>query len=133
MRRVLALCCLPLCLAVAACGTTTSTSKFKGEEHEAAQTVADLQSDVSSSDEKKICTNDLSATVVQRLGGTKACEAAIKEQLKEIDSTELEVQSVKVAGDVATVTVKSVYGGKKRQSTLTLRKEGGKWKIVSLG
>jgi hypothetical protein len=133
VRRLLALICLALCsLAVAACGTTTSTANFKGTEHEVAQTVADLQSDVTASDQKKICTNDLSAAAVARLGGEKGCEAAIKTQLAEIDSTELTVESVKVNGNTATATVKSVYGGKKRIHTLTLTREGGRWKLASL-
>ncbi len=132
-RRLLALACLPLSsMLLAACGTTTQTSKFTGAEHEVAQTVANLQSHVTSSEQKKICTEDLSAAVVSRLGGTKNCESAIKEQLAEIDSTELEVESVKVNGDAASASVKSVYGGKKRVTTLSLTKEGGKWRISSL-
>lgn len=133
MRRLFALTCLPLCsLVLAACATTTSTSNFKGAEHEVAQTVANLQSDVTSGEQKKICGKDLAAGVVSKLGGTKACEAAIKEQLAEIDSTELVVESVKVNGSTATATVKSVYGGKKRLKTLSLTSEGGKWKISTL-
>ncbi|MGO9488532.1 MAG: nuclear transport factor 2 family protein [Solirubrobacteraceae bacterium] len=133
MRRLIALACLPLCsMVLAACATTTSTSKFQGAEHEVAQTVANLQSDVTASEQKKICADELSAAVVSRLGGIKGCEAAIKEQMAEIDSTELEVESVKVSGDTATATVKSVYSGKRTSHTLTLVKEGGKWKISSL-
>ena len=48
MRRLLALAlaCCSCALGAAACGTTTSTAGFKGAEHEVAQTIADLQSDV---------------------------------------------------------------------------------------
>ncbi len=82
MRRLLALICLPLCpLALAACGTTTSTAAFKGAEHEVAQTIANLQSDVTSGEQKKICANDLGASVVRSLGGTKHCESTIKNQI----------------------------------------------------
>jgi hypothetical protein len=133
VRRLITLACLALCpLAVAACGTTTSTANFKGTEHEVAQTVADLQSDVTSSDQKKVCTKDLSAAVVARLGGQKGCEASVKTQLAEIDSTELTVESVKVNGNTATATVKSIYSGKKRIHTLTLTHEGARWKLASL-
>jgi Domain of unknown function (DUF4878) len=131
MRRLRAPACVLLCLALAACGTATVSSKFKGEEHEVAQTVSNLQSAVASSEQKKVC-EYLAASVVARLGGTKGCEQAIKEQLKEIDNTELEAESVKIDGEQATATVKSVYGGKKRQSTVTLVKQNGKWKIASL-
>jgi hypothetical protein len=117
----------------AACGTTTSTASFKGAEHEAAQTVADLQSDITSSERKKICERDLAAPIVAKLGGTKGCEAAVKNRLTEIDNTELTVESVKVEGDKATAQVKSVYGGKKQIRTVTLAKEGSRWRISSIG
>jgi copper chaperone CopZ len=133
VRRLLALICLPLCpLVLAACGTTTSTANFKGTEHNVAQTVANLQSDITAGEQKKVCANDLAAAVVTRLGGTKGCEATIKNQVSEIDNTELQVESVKVSGEKATAGVKSIYKGKKRLKTVSLVKEGGKWKIASL-
>ncbi len=134
MRRPLVLICVPLCaLALAACGTTTSTAGFKGAEHEVAQTIANLQSDVTAGEEKKVCANDLAAAVVTRLGGQQQCEKTVKDQLAEIDNTELTVESVKVSGSTATASVKSVYAGKKRTVTVSLAGEGGKWKIASIG
>ena len=119
MRRLLALICLPLCpLVLAACGTTTSTANFKGTEHAVAQTVANLQSDITAGEQKKVCANDLAAAVVTRLGGTKGCESTIKNQIGQIDNTELQVESVKVAGQRATARVKSIYKGKKRLTTV---------------
>jgi copper chaperone CopZ len=133
VRRLLALICLPLCpLVLAACGTTTSTASFKGTEHEVAQTIANLQADITAGEQKKVCANDLAGAVVTRLGGTKGCESTIKNQIGEIDNTELQVESVKVSGERATAGVKSVYQGKKRLKTVALVKEGGKWKIASL-
>lgn len=134
MRRLCALTCVVLSAAGAtACGTTTSTAGFKGAEHEAAQTVADLQSDITSSERKKICGRDLAAPIVAKLGGIKGCEAAVKNRLTEIDNTELTVETVKVEGDKATAQVKSVYGGKKQIRTVTLAKEGSRWRISSIG
>lgn len=133
MRRPLALMSVLACsLPLAACGSTTSTAGFKGVEHEVAQTMANLQSDVTASEQKKVCAKDLAAAVVSRLGGTKGCEAAVKERLSEIDNTELVVESVKVAGSTATASVKSVYDGKKKLTDVTLLKEGGKWRISAL-
>jgi hypothetical protein len=133
MRRLLALICLPLCpLVLAACGTTTSTANFKGTEHAVAQTVANLQSDITAGEQKKVCANDLAAAVVTRLGGTKGCEATIKNQVGQIDNTELQVESVKAAGQQATARVKSIYKGKKRLTTVSFVEESGKWKIASL-
>jgi hypothetical protein len=134
MRRTLFVtpCLLACTLALSACATTTQTSSYKGTAHDVAQTIANLQSHVTASEEKKICQDDLAAAVVGKLGGTQDCEAAIKEQLGQIDSTELEVESVKVSGTSATAVVRSVYGGKKKEHTVSLLEEGGKWKISAL-
>ncbi len=136
MRRLPVLLCLPpLALVLSACGTTVSTAGFKGEQHEVAQTVSNLQADATAGEQKKICGDDLAAAVVSRLGGSKGCEEAIKKQLAEIDSLEASVQSVKLAAGntSATAAVTSIYEGKKRPSTVSLVKEGGKWKISGLG
>jgi hypothetical protein len=134
MRRASALACLLLCaLGATACGTTTSTASFKGAEHEAAQTIADLQTDITSSERKKICERDLAAPSVAKLGGIKACETAVKNRLSEIDNTELTVEHVTIEGDKATAQVKSVYGGKKQIRSVTLAKEGSRWRITSIG
>ncbi len=119
--------------ALAACGTAVSTSSFKGEEHAVAQAISNLQADATSGEQKKICANDLAKPLVaqlNRLGGS--CEAAIKSQLTEVDSLTVEVQSVKIASATATAAVKSIYAGKSHPSTVTLAKEGGKWRVSGL-
>jgi copper chaperone CopZ len=123
-----------LAATLAACGTTTSTAGFSGESHAVAQTIANLQSDATSSEQKKICANDLAASVVQRLGGQSGCEKAIKDQLAQTSNLETTVQSVQIAPDgrTATAQVKSIHEGKKRVSGVTLVKEGGSWKISAL-
>jgi hypothetical protein len=136
------LCATTLALALAGCGSTsTSTSAFKGEKHEVAQAIANLQSDLTSSDQKKVCTNDLAAAVVTKLsyaagtstGPAAGCEQAVKKQLTAIDNLELAVDSVTLKGTGAQQTaqaeVRSIYEGKTRLSTLSLVKEGGKWKL----
>ena len=136
------LCAAMLALALAGCGTTSvSPSAFKGEKREVAQAIANLQSDLTSSDQKKVCTNDLDAAVVASLsyaaagnkGPAAGCEQAIKKQLTVIDNLELAAYSVTLTGTGAQQTaqarVSSIYEGKTRLSTLTLVKEGGKWKV----
>ena len=133
-RRPLALFCLALApLALAACGSTVSTSSFKGEQHAAAQAIADLQADATAGDETKICKNDLAAGVVTKLGGKKGCEKTIKTQLTEIDSLEVSVQSIQIAagGKTAIAHVKSTYAGKKRAGTVSLAKESARWRITA--
>jgi hypothetical protein len=116
------------------CGSTSSAGNFKGEQHNVAQTIADLQSDATSGEQGKICSHDLAAAVVQRLGGKKSCESAIKEQLQQVGNFETTVESVNVdpAGKTATAVVKSVYSGKSRETTVRLTKEGGRWKVDGL-
>lgn len=137
MRRRLPVICLPLsALLLAACGPTaaTSTSSFTGAKHEVAQAIASFQSHASSSEQKKICEEDLAAALVARLGGSKGCEAAIKTQLGQVDNPELAIQSVQLGarGTTASATVKSIYEGKSHPSTMLLVKEGGKWRIAGV-
>lgn len=135
MRRLPALLCLPLsALALGACARTVSTSAFKGAQQEAAQAISNLQSDATTAEQKKICTNDLAAALVARLGDTRGCEKAIKAQLAEVDSLEVSVESVHVAssGTSATAQVKSIHEGKTKASAVSLVKEGRKWKVAGL-
>jgi hypothetical protein len=135
-RASLPLCGVALALGLAACGSgTASTSSFKGEAHTAAQTISNLQSDLSGSDQKKVCTNDLAAAVVTKLGGLSGCEAGIKRQLAEIDNLELAIETVKLgsgAGEgTAQAYVRSIDEGKTRLFEVALVKESGKWKVAS--
>ena len=128
---VIALCSCAATLALSACGTTTSTSNFKGAEHEVAQSVSNLQSDVAASENSKLCTRDLAGPIVRRLGGRKACEAAVKHQLTQIDNPEVTIKSVAIApdGKSASASVKSIRDGKSVAGTVSLVKEGGAWKV----
>ena len=132
-KRAPALLCAPLLgLGLSACAATVSTSGLKGEAKAAGETVKDLQSNATAGEAKKICQDDLAAAVVKRLAGASGgCQEAVKKQLTEIDSVELTVESMQVTGATATARVKSVYSGKKKISTMSLVKEGDKWKISS--
>lgn len=138
VNRALSLLCAPLlAVGLTACGSTSSTAGFKGEAHAAAQAISNLQTDATARDEQKVCANDLANAVVRRLDGAKGrCKQAIKNQLAEVDTFELTVESVQVnaAGNppTATARVKNVRSGKTRVSTVSLVKEGGKWKLSSV-
>jgi hypothetical protein len=122
---------LACALALGGCASSVSVSGFKGEEHEVAQAIANLQSDTSSQNQARVCTDDLAHAIVARLATAPGgCERAIKDQQAEIDpGLEVTVESVHVSGSSASASVKSIFEGKSRRSTLTLVKEGGKWKI----
>ncbi len=132
-RGTIALLCAPLLATVmAACGaaTSVSTSAFKGEQQKVAQTVAHLQSHATALEAKKICAEDLAVARVAQLNTAPGhCKQALESQLKQIDSFETTVQTVQINGATATARVKSVSGGKKTLQTVTLVREGGKWKI----
>jgi hypothetical protein len=128
---------LALTVGLSACGNAASSANFKGEQHEVAQAISNLQSDVRAAEQQKVCSNDLAAPVVARLNAAPGgCKQALKGQLSEIDNTEVTVESVQItatgAKRTATARVKSSYKGKNRVTTVTLIDEGGKWKLLSV-
>jgi len=127
------LCALTLALALSACAKSVSTSGLKGDSKDAAETIKNLQTDVTAGDQKKICENDLAKSLVAKLNATPGgCQQAIKDQLAEIDSFEVTVEAMQATGSSATAHVKSIFSGKSRKSVLSLIKEGGKWKLSAL-
>jgi Putative lumazine-binding len=138
LARPAALLCVPLlALGVSACASTTSSSSFKGEPHEVAQAIVSLQSEAAAGEAQKICEELLSSSVTARLSAGRSpiggCTQALKSQLTGVDSPELTIGSIQLHSTSASATVKSVYAGKSRISTLSLVKEDGKWKISKLG
>ena len=135
LRRALAVLGVPLLAAsLLGCANKVSTSGFNGEEHAVAQTISNLQADATATNEQKICRNDLAGAVVARLNAAPGgCRQAVKNQVSEVDSLNMTVQSVQLNGTgaqrTASALVKSVYEGKMRPRTVSLVKEGGKWKI----
>ncbi len=120
-------------LALGACGTTVSTSGYKGEAEAVAKRVANFESNVTASEAAKICSEDLAVVVKARLkadGGD--CEGALKRQLKQVDVPELTIHSIEVKGPAAKARVRSTWSGKTAESTLVLTKESGSWRIASL-
>src|SRR5450759_3070453 len=116
-------------VALTACGETASTSSFKGESHSVAQSVSDFQSDATAGDQKKLCENDLSSALTARLKSSGGCQTVLKNQLHELDALNMTIESIAVNGAGATAHVKSTYSGKSRTTTLSLIKEGARWKI----
>jgi copper chaperone CopZ len=132
-RAILQLCAVLGVIGLSACATTVSTSGYKGEAKDVAQTVKNFQSDVTAGEEKKVCNNDLAASVVKGLSSAPGgCQQVIKEQLKEIASFEVDVQKITItgAGHAATASVESKYSGKNKISSVLLVEEAGKWKIA---
>jgi hypothetical protein len=135
VKRIVAPLCVPVCaLAVAACGSSTASTAFQGESHEAAQAITNFQNDTRGGDQQQVCARDLAGAIVTRLSrASGGCKEAFKTQLGEVDSYELTIQSIQLGGTgarrTASARVRSIYSGKKREGTLSLVKEAGKWKI----
>jgi uncharacterized protein HemX len=122
-----------LAIGLGACGTAVSTGSYKGESKAVAQRVSDFQTDVTASEEKKLCANDLARVVQTRLQSAgSGCVQALKRQLGAIQNYELTVKSIAIDGKSATARVSSTWSGKKRTSTMRFVKEGGAWKIAAL-
>jgi hypothetical protein len=121
---------LALVLGVSACGGTVTTSSFKGEAHAVAQRISDLQSDITSANEQKICAVDFSRAARARLSTHgHSCRKALERQIGAIDDYELTVERVAVSGATATARVRSLWSGQQRRHTLRLVKEGGGWRV----
>ena len=131
MRRPLV---LALVLPLAACGatTTSSKSKFTGEQEKVAAVVDDLAAAGRSGDADKICSDILAKELVTELksaGGD--CVSEIKSAIDDASDYDLKVDSVKVNGNSATAVVRQ--GAKGAPTTYTFVKEDGGWRASALG
>jgi hypothetical protein len=134
--RVLAL-LVALPLVLSACGQTAkdSATDFQGDQKAVAQTVEDLQSASRKHDGARICTSLLAPALVAQIKKASGsdCDKGVKDSLSDADSFELQVQKVTIADGKASAVVKSEGGDKDRVDTLELVKDGGVWKIATLG
>ena len=116
------------------CGTAgnDSSSDFTGARKDVAKTIEDLESAARKSDEDEICTRLLASSLIDTLrAGGQSCTKAISDALDDADTFDLTVKSVTVTGTSATAVVDSKE--KAANDTFKLAKEGGSWKIASLG
>jgi hypothetical protein len=123
---------------VAGCGRSEpdSSGMFKGEEKLVANAIEDLQTAGEKRDGARICNELLARSVVRaiRQAGAKTCAQRVEDSLDDADVFELTVKTVTVKGSAATATVTSDDGNEKdRIDTMTLAKEGKRWKIAELG
>ena len=123
--------------ALLAAGCTTSrtsgnsASTFRGDQKLAAQTIEDLQSAASSRDDARICRDLLTRALASRL--TRAgrdCASTVDEAVRDADSVDMTVLSVRVTGDRATARVRFETGKSDRTATLQLQREAGRWRVA---
>ncbi len=123
-------------LAVVGCGSgaTDSAEDFEGEERAVARTIEQLEDAGRDSAERRICADLLADSLLDRLekAGTN-CTTAVREALEDTDSFDIKVDDVTINGDSATARVTSGRsGGDEESDTLTLQRDGARWKISSL-
>jgi hypothetical protein len=136
-RPALAVAALAAALA-AGCSPTTSTSsnstsKFRGDQRQAAQTIEDLESAANDGNETKICRDLLSRSLAGRMARNgAACAQTVEAAVKDADSVGMTVEQVRINGDRATARVTLERGDKDRVANIQLVREGGRWKISAL-
>jgi len=119
---------------LAGCAGAVSTGSFKGEAHQVAERIASFQKDAGEGDQRKVCVDDLAATVREAIGRSgHSCEEAVKEQLKAVEEIALAVKAVTVSGQRAAAKVESEWWGKACLTELYLLKEGNQWRIDGVG
>jgi hypothetical protein len=134
-RLLALLVALPLVLSACGQASKDSAKDFKGDQQAVAQTVEDLQTASKRGDGKKICSSLLAPALVAQIktSSKAACDKAVKDALKDADSYEMQVQKVTITGTTAAAVVKSEASDQHRIDTLQLVKDGGAWKLATLG
>ena len=69
------------------------------------------------------------ATTLNKVG---SCQTIIKNQIKTIDDNTHHDREDPLAGKTATATVQSTFNGKKVDSSMTLDKQSGGWRIAAI-
>jgi hypothetical protein len=133
VRRILVL-TISGALFISGCGSNASSAeKFAGEEKAVAQVVEDIAAAGRSGDAERICSDLLSASLVERMkAGGAACAAELDKSLDDADDFDLEVKDVTVTGSSATAQVEGRDGDKDRVATFRFVKEEGKWKAEAI-
>jgi len=144
MRRThLVLPTLAAALLLAGCapqsGGGSNADDFQGAEKDVADTVFEFRDAVAQRDEKKVCDSYFTAELRDEIaaagkadGRGSTCADAIADIIGDIDSTDIEITDVSVAGTKATVEVKTdLTEGEDPVDTFTLADDRG-WRISEL-
>ena len=111
-----------------------SSGKFRGDQRLVANAIEDFQSAASKGDQGKVCRDLLAQSLRTRLSrGRGGCLATVDAALKDTDTFDLTVQSVRITGGKAIARLQEDIGKGTRTVTLGLVKEGPGWKLAQLG
>jgi hypothetical protein len=135
MRRAkAAVTALLIALALSGCTAAQQSSgkDFKGQEKAIADVVGDLRTAGQRKDAQKICSDVLSAELVERLkAGGSTCVDEMDKAIADADEYELTVTDVTVTGNTATAKVENGDDGP--TATFEFAKERDGWRATSLG
>jgi hypothetical protein len=110
-----------------------SSDDFAGDQKAVAQVVDDLGNAGSDKDAKEICTSIFAPEVAAKLKqGNRDCQDVVDDQISDANVFDLTVKSVKVTGNTATARVESTFDGDDTLRTLSFRKDGQAWRLVSI-
>ena len=106
---------------------------MSGTAKEIAATVDRLERAVATHDFAEVC-NDLFTKSARERSGGEDCAKQLSAAAGEVRRPQIDIGGIKVEGDRAVVTVRTRAEGQARLSDeLRLRREGGEWRVESLG
>jgi hypothetical protein len=109
------------------------TPKISGAPKDAVATITQFESALRTRDWPGIC-NRLYSADARRLAGGSRCPAALAQSAAEVRDPRVQIRSVVVRGQSATVTVAASVNGKPPVTdSILLVREGGRYRIQSAG
>src|SRR3954465_13629692 len=137
-RAPLAAALAALALGVAGCtssgsGGADTSDDFNGAQRDVASTVEDLQSAGSKGAQGGVCSGLVATSLVDRLEARGGCRKLLDAALDDVDTSDLKVESVRVAGATATAAGTTDTGDRTKASRFALVRQDGRWRISGLG
>jgi hypothetical protein len=112
---------------------SVDTGRFKGASKAVATTLKDLADAGRKKDGARVCAQLLSQRRVDALDrGNGSCRSALDNQLDDADVFDMDVDSIRVAGQRATARVRSTYNGHKVARTVGFVFEQRRWRLDSV-
>jgi hypothetical protein len=135
MRRAALAVLLAIAALVSGCaGSSSSASKFEGEERKVADQVEKLQSAGETGDAKSICDDVLAQSLRDQIQAAgSSCEQELDKAIKDADDFDLDVEEVTITGNKATAKVRGRDRGEERVRDFEFVREGASWRATSLG
>ena len=127
MRR--AVIALVSALLAAGCGAQAEDAPdLSGPEEQVAEVVEDLQVAADENAPRRVCTDLLARSLREQLGSR--CTAAMEQAFEDADTSQLDVQDVRVTGTTARVRIGTGTDEGEDEELVELAREGDAWRIT---